>query len=142
MRKKQAVVDARGRRTKDKGLEELRLALARLQRRGSKINITAVAVEAGYKSGSVIHNVYPAFGQEILALTGKALRAQRDRKHVELVAEKADNRQLRDEVASLKADLAKLASINLSLQGQLRAATASADPKVVPLRGPKAPKGR
>lgn len=141
MREKQ-VVEGRTRRHKDKGLEELRLALARLQRRGDKVNITAVAIEAGYKSGSVIHNVYPAFGQEVLALTGKALRAQRDRKHVELVAERADNRQLRDEVASLKADLAKLASINLSLEAQLRAASASADPKVVPLRRPKAPRGR
>jgi hypothetical protein len=120
------------RRPREQGLEELRLALLRLQRRNAKISITAVAVEAGYKSGAVVHNVYPAFRDELLALTGKAIRAQRDKKHADLVAEREASRKLREENAALRADLARIASINEALKAQLGLMSVALDPKIVP----------
>jgi SMC interacting uncharacterized protein involved in chromosome segregation len=100
---------------------DLRLALSRLQKRDCKISILAVATEAGV-TPALLHNRYPDFAEEIRKLIGKETRSQRDIKHDLLVAERKKNRDLTEEIAHLKKDIAKLASINESLRVELTVA--------------------
>src|ERR1019366_2347952 len=97
---------------------DLRLALNRLQKRKAKISILAVAREAGV-TPALLHNRYPDFAEEIRKLVGKETRSQRDSKHDLLVAERKKSRALTEEIAQLKKDIAKLASINESMRVEL-----------------------
>lgn len=127
------------RKTADKRLKDLRLAMHRIQRGrahtgATKVSVLAVATEAGV-SDSLIYNHYPSFVTEIQTATGKTTRKQRDDKHEELKAEKAKNKTLRADLATANARIAKLASINESFSADndlLRARLAS--PKIVTLK--------
>lgn len=61
---------------------------------------------------ALIHNHYPDIAEEIRGLQARSSRAQRDAKQAELATEREKNRELRRENASLRDQVAKLASIN------------------------------
>lgn len=127
------------RKTADKRLKDLRLAMHRIQHGrahtgATKVSVLAVATEAGV-SDSLIYNHYPTFVIEIRTATGKTERKQRDDKQEELKAEKAKNKALRADLGTANMRVAKLASINEALSAEnelLRARIAS--PKIVPLK--------
>jgi AcrR family transcriptional regulator len=96
-------------RDREKTTHELNLALSRLQKRGTKVSIVAVAKEAGV-TPALLHNRYPDFAEEIRKLVGKTTRAQRDTKHDLLMTEREKNRELRDEITGLKEEIRNLAS--------------------------------
>lgn len=112
--------------------ENLEMALYRLQRgrgkivKGGRLTIAAVAKEAGV-SAATIHNRHPEIAEQIRALQGKESRRQRDQKHAELQRVREANRALRAELAELKTDLAKLASINETLALENRILRAERD---------------
>ncbi len=89
-------------------------AIDKLQAENAKVTISAVAKIANISS-ALIHNTYPDLAEKIRAISGKATRIQRDENHTALMKERETNRTLRAENASLKADLAKLASVNQKL---------------------------
>lgn len=96
--------------------KDLRLAMFRIQRgrahtKAIKVSIASVAREAGV-SAALIHNHYPHIADEIRQVQGRDTRAQRDAKRLEVKAERDKARELRREIASLRADVSKLASIN------------------------------
>ena len=95
---------------------ELRLALSRIQRGRSRTNtkrlsIAAVAREAGV-TAALIHNHYPGLAADIREAMGRGERASRAAKNQEIGALRARARELNDEVESLRANVARLASIN------------------------------
>ena len=112
--------------------KNLEMALYRLQRGrgkiviGGRVTIAAVAKEAGV-SAATIHNRHPDIAEQIRALQGKESRRQRDQKHEELQRVREVNRALRAELAELKTDLAKLASINETLALENRVLRAERD---------------
>jgi AcrR family transcriptional regulator len=118
---------------REKTVLELKLALNRLQKQGAKITIAAVAKEAGL-TPALLHNRYPDFTEEIRMLAGKATRVQRDTKHDLLVAEREKNRELRNQIQGLMAELTNLASENESLRANLNLQQAISAGKVVALR--------
>lgn len=120
-------------RDREKTESELKLALHRLQNRGEKVSIAAVAKEAGV-TPALLHNRYANFAEEIRRLAGKATRTQRDEKHEMLVQERAKNRQLREQIEGLMAELIKLASVNESLRAELGLQLAISEGKVVKMR--------
>ncbi len=96
--------------------KDLRLAMYRIERGRtrtgeSKMSISAVAREAGVTT-ALIHNHYPAVAEDIRKVQGKDSRAQRDAKHESLKSERQKSRELRQEIESLRSDVARLASIN------------------------------
>jgi hypothetical protein len=101
---------------------ELELALLRIQKKRPRkltveqcrLSITSVATEAGL-TPAAIHNCYPDIAERIRTLMGKSSRLQRDQKNDDLQQAKKLARQYRQEVIALKADIAKLVSINASL---------------------------
>lgn len=105
-------------RNKAKTLADLRDAVSKLERSGSKITISSVAREAKV-TPSLIHNTYPDVAERIRQLMGKAIRLQRDAQSKEARRQAASNRNLLDEISRLKADYADLASANLSLLTEL-----------------------
>jgi AcrR family transcriptional regulator len=112
--------------------KNLEMALYRLQKgrgkivKGGRLTVAAVAKEAGV-STATIHNRHPEIAEQIRALQGKESRRQRDRKHAELQRVREANRALRAELAELKADLEKLASINETLALENRVLRAERD---------------
>ena len=112
--------------------KNLEMALYRLQKgrgkvvKGGSLTIAAVAKEAGV-STATIHNRHPEIAEQVRALQGKESRRQRDQKHEELQRVREANRALREENAELKADLAKLASINETLALENRVLRAERD---------------
>ena len=56
-------------RNRERTLQELQLALHRLQRTGAKITLKSVAVEANV-SPPLINNRYPDFAEEVRAING------------------------------------------------------------------------
>lgn len=99
--------------------KQLRLAISRIQRnrprtKQTKLTIAAVAREAGV-STALIHNNFPEIAELVREAQGRSSRAQRDTKHQSLKEEREKNVALRAEVDSLKAQAAKLASINETL---------------------------
>ena len=106
-------------RDRQKRSLELSMALNRLQKRGEKITIAAVAKEAGV-TPALIHNRYPDFAEELRKLAGKATRSERDRKHELLMVEREKNRELRAEYDVLKNEYGNLASVNEALRAELR----------------------
>jgi AcrR family transcriptional regulator len=96
--------------------KDLRAALMRIKHGRSnsgakRISISSVAKEAGV-SPALIHNHYPQIAKEIRISQGRDDRAQRDAKQDELKNERKKSRELRAQIGDLKADVARLASIN------------------------------
>ena len=114
--------------------KELRNALMRLKHgrpklvdKKRKISISALAEEASV-SDSTIHNRYPEIAAEVREMIGKAHKVQRDEKNERLKSEKSKNKELRDYIEQLEADIRKLTSINATLSyenSQLKAEMAS-----------------
>lgn len=120
-------------RDREKTESELKLALHRLQKRGEKVSIAAVAKEAGV-TPALLHNRYADLAEEIRRLVGKATRTQRDTKQEALIQERAKNRQLREQIEGLMTELTKLASVNESLRAELGLQQAISEGKVVKMR--------
>jgi AcrR family transcriptional regulator len=96
--------------------KELRLAISRIEKgrahtQATKLTIAAVAREAGV-STALIHNCHPEIAEIIREAQGRSSRAHRDAKHQELKAEREKSRLLREDIATLRDQVAKLASIN------------------------------
>lgn len=112
--------------------KQLRLAILRIERgrahtKAAKLTIAAVAREAGV-TPALIHNHYPSVAEDIRTRAGASSRAQRNAKHAELKLVEESKKALLDELATLRARIAQLASINetLLLENQgLRAAAES-----------------
>lgn len=105
-------------------------AIDNLQAEKAKVTISAVA-KAANVSSALIHNTYPDLAEQIRAITGKATRDQRDEKHTALIKEREKNRTMRAENALLKADIAKLASVNQKLLLEMAVLKGVASGKVV-----------
>jgi AcrR family transcriptional regulator len=95
---------------------EIDLAISRIKRgrahtKATKVNVTTVAKEVGV-STALLYNHYPDKVENIQEEEGRSSRAQRDAKHGELLEERQKNRTLRAEVAELRLQVARLASIN------------------------------
>ena len=110
----------------------LTVALDRLQVLGDKVSISAVA-KAADVTPALIHNTYPDIAERIRGVIGKSTRLQRDAKHDALAKERGRNRELRSEVERLRLDMARLASINLTLLGKLAVVEETSKGKVVAL---------
>ena len=117
-------------RSRNRTAEEIQRAITKLQDSQSKLSISAVAKAAGV-TPALIHNTYPDLAEQVRSLVGKGTRAQRNAKHEALARERAINRGLRSDIAGLKADLAKLASINQTLLSELAVLRGMASGKVV-----------
>jgi AcrR family transcriptional regulator len=120
------------RKTAETREKDLRLAMFRIKRGRShtgatSVTIAGVAREAGV-SPALIHNHYPTIADAIRVEQGRDSRAQRDAKHDDLKKERERGRELRQEVADLRAAVARLSSINLR---------STFDQKVVALNPPK-----
>ena len=99
----------------------VRLAIVRIEKgrpntvsHKRKMSVAAVAEEAGV-SRALIHRDCPALLERIKRGVNKDIRQQRDAKQTELNKYKDRNRELRSEVAELKAMLAKVQSQNATL---------------------------
>lgn len=79
-----------------------------------KMSVAAVAEEAGV-SRALIHRDCPDLLERIKGGVNKGIRQQRDAKQIELNEYKERNRELRTEVAELKAMLSKIQSQNATL---------------------------
>ncbi|GAL16629.1 TetR family transcriptional regulator-like protein [Vibrio maritimus] len=79
-----------------------------------KMSVAAVAEEAGV-SRALIYRDCPDLLERIKGGVNKGIRQQRDAKQTELNEYKERNRELRAEVAELKAMLAKVQSQNATL---------------------------
>lgn len=123
------VVEAPRKRDRERTLHSLNLALIRVQRRGEKVTLKAVAVEAKV-TPPLINNRYPDFAEQVRAITGKAIRQQRNEKAELLVKEREKNRKLRELVDSQLVEITKLASVNETLRTEMALLKAIADGKV------------
>lgn len=118
--------------------KDLKLALLRIQKGRSrtgeaKVTIAAVAREAGV-SAALIHNHYPRIAETIREAQGRSSRAMRDEKQQDLIAERKKSAAYREEIASLQAKVASLASINeVLLNDNLELKAKLNDKKVVDL---------
>lgn len=99
----------------------VRLAIIRIEKgrptivsEQRKMSVAAVAEEAGV-SRALIHRDCPDLLERIKGGVNKGIRQQRDAKQNELKEYKERNRELRSEVAELKAMLAKVQSQNATL---------------------------
>lgn len=127
------VVEAPRKRDRERTLHQLNLALIRVQRRGEKVTLKAVADEAKV-SPPLINNRYPDFAEQVRAVTGKAIRQQRNEKAELLVKEREKNRKLRELVDSQLEEITRLASVNETLRTEMALLKAIAEGKVA--RGP------
>lgn len=107
-------------------------AISQLQEEKAKVSISAVAKRAAV-TPALIHNTYPDLAEQIREIGGKATRAQRDAKHAALAKEREANRSLRAENATLKEEVAKLASVNQRLLAEMTVLKGMASGKVVTL---------
>lgn len=112
------VAEAPRKRDRERTLHQLNLALIRVQRRGEKVTLKAVADEAKV-SPPLINNRYPDFAEQVRAVTGKAIRQQRNEKAELLVREREKNRKLRELVGSQLVEITKLASVNETLRTEM-----------------------
>lgn len=110
----------------------IRQTIEQLQAEQVKVTISAVAKRAKI-TPALIHNTYPDLAEQIRGIVGKATRTQRDAKHTALMKEREANRVLRAENAVLRADLAKLASVNQMLIAEIAVLKGIASGKVVTL---------
>jgi AcrR family transcriptional regulator len=97
------------------------------------VTLKAVADEAKV-SPPLINNRYPDFAEQVRAVTGKAIRQQRNEKAELLVKEREKNRKLRELVDSQLVEITKLASVNEALRTEMALLKAIAEGKVT--RGP------
>ena len=111
----------------------LKSAIEQLLSDSAKISISAVAQIANV-TPALIHNTYPDIAERIRGLVGKTTRSQRDAKHDALVKERERNRALRAEVAHLRTEVAKLASINITLLRQVAVLTEMMEGNVLPFK--------
>lgn len=118
--------------------EDIQQAIVRLQENQIKVSISSVAKAAGV-TPALIHNTYPAIAEQIRTLIGKATRAQRDAKHEAVIREREINRALRSDIAALRADVAKLASINQVLMTEVAVLKGMASGKLVSILRLKQP---
>lgn len=116
-------------RDRERTLHQLNLALIRVQRRGEKVTLKAVADEAKV-SPPLINNRYPDFAEQVRAVMGKAIRQQRNEKADLLVKERDKNRKLRELVDSQLVEIIKLASVNETLRTEMALLKAIAEGKV------------
>lgn len=123
------VAEAPRKRDRERTLHQLNLALIRVQRRGEKVTLKAVADEAKV-SPPLINNRYPDFAEQVRAVTGKAIRQQRNEKAELLVREREKNRKLRELVDSQLVEITKLASVNETLRTEMALLKAIAEGKV------------
>jgi AcrR family transcriptional regulator len=129
------------RKTAETREKDLRLAMFRIKRGRShtgatRVTIAGVAREAGV-SPALIHNHYPTIADAIRVEQGRDSRAQRDAKHDDLKKERERGRELRQEVADLRAAVARLSSINEVLMAKNEALRSTFDQKVVALNPSK-----
>ena len=123
-------------RSRNKTIDEIQQAIVRLQASQSKVSISAVARAAGI-TPALIHNTYPDMAEKIRGLAGKSMPIQRDAKQEALTREREINRTLREELAGLRADVAKLASINQVLLHEIAVIKGMESGKVVSILHPK-----
>ena len=123
-------------RDRKRTINEIRQAIAQLEASESKVSISAVAKIAGITL-ALIHKTYPDLAEKIRGLSGKVTRSQRDAKHDALVHEHEVSRNLRHKLVAMRADLAKLASINQMLLIEVALAKGIASGKVVSILQPK-----
>lgn len=125
-------------RRKDLELAISRIARGRAHTKATTVNISTVACEAGV-TPALIHNHYPDVAEKIREAQARSSRVQRDAKHGELRAARERNRSLREEIYTLRAQVAKLVSLNEVLVIENRILKAKqGDPKVanLPARAP------
>lgn len=127
------VAQAPRKRDRERTLNQLNLALIRVQRKGEKVTLKAVADEAKV-SPSLMNNRYPDFAEQVRAVMGKSIRQQHNEKADLLVRERERNRKLRELVDSQLAEITKLASVNETLRTEMALLKAIAEGKVT--RGP------
>jgi AcrR family transcriptional regulator len=106
-----------GAREKDLRLAMFRIQQGRAHTKATSLTIASVAREAGV-SAALIHNHYPTIADAIRNAQGRDNRAQRVAKNLELLEERKKLRELRGENASLRDEVAKLASINEVLMNE------------------------
>ena len=123
-------------RSRTRTVDEIQRAIEEVQASQGKVSISAVAKLAGV-TPALIHNTYPDLAEKIRGLMGKASRSQRDAKHDALVREREINRALRQELAEVRADLAKLASVNRVLLNEVALLKGMATGKVISILQPK-----
>ena len=123
------VADAPRKRDRERTLHQLNLALIRVQRRGEKVTLKAVADEAKV-SPPLINNRYPDFAEQVRAIMGKTIRQQRNGKAELLVKEREISRKLRESVESHLVEITRLASVNETLRTEMALLKAIADGKV------------
>lgn len=123
------VAEAPRKRDRERTLHQLNLALIRVQRRGEKVTLKAVADEAKV-SPPLINNRYPDFAEQVRAVTGKAIRQQRNEKAELLVKEREKNRELRELNDGQLVEITRLASVNETLRTENALLKAIADRKV------------
>ncbi len=123
------VGEAPRKRDRERTLQELNLALNRVQRRGEKVTLKAVADEAKV-SPPLINNRYPDFAEQVRAVTGKAIRQQRNEKAALLVEEREKNRKLKEQLDSQLLEITKLASLNETLRTEMALLKAITEGKV------------
>lgn len=116
-------------RSRERTKAELQLAILRVKNKNIKMSIAAVAAEAGV-SPSLVHNTYPDIAEEIRAQVGRSVRQQRDEKATELTNARATLRALREELRAARRDIAKLASVNETLNDEVAVLRAEVDGKV------------
>jgi transposase-like protein len=130
------------RKTAEARENDLRLAMFRIERgrshtKATRVSIASVARETGV-TAALIHNHYPRIADAIRQAQGRDNRAQRDAKHKELKEERDKARELRQEISCLRADVARLSSINEVLLAENAVLRAKLnDPKVVDLASKK-----
>jgi hypothetical protein len=105
-------------RDKNRTQQALQYAILRIKNKKEKMSISAVAREAEVHA-SLIHNTYPDIAEEIRAQMGRSTRAQRDQKAEDLIKARATIRELKQKNEALESDLAKLASLNLTLEHEI-----------------------
>lgn len=116
-------------RDRERTLHQLNLALIRVQRRGDKVTLKAVADEAKV-SPPLINNRYPDFAEQVRAIIGRTIRQKRNEKADLLVAERDKNRKLREVMASQLVEITRLASVNETLRSEIALLKALAEGKV------------
>jgi len=119
-------------RNKKNTLFKLELALSRLEKRGEKITLKAVADEAGVTSPLII-NSYPDFAEKVRSITGKDIRRQKNDMAELLTEARKKIRELNELLAIQYIEITKLASLNEALRVENTLQKAIAEGKV--LRG-------
>lgn len=108
-----------GRQNADTREKQLRLAIYRIEKGRAKTGETKLSVSAVAREVDVtpalIHNHYPKIAEEIRVKVGASSRAQRDAKHEELKKIKDVNKQLKNEIVTMKLEVSRIASINETL---------------------------